>query len=187
MGIAEKRKFRQNWNSFYAFAILNAFFGYMVTMTLMTTMGRLAIDLSESVKDSTDLKTSSCFCSKQSYKCKLNSIRLIYTAFIISGVTTVLFYAVEFSKENFSFNWRRLHFPTIDYKIINTAFDCLLLLFTLYYYFCMKMSLDGCTAPRKKTERIKKAFTIFYALLTCSTGFDLILGLFPYSMVIKDS
>ena len=155
----------------------------------MTTMGRLAIDLSESVKESTDLKPSVLFCSKYSYMCKQTTMRIIYAVFMTTGLILALVFSLEFSTQKFSFDWNSKHFlysTRVFFVSLNTSFSCLILLFTLYYYFCMKMSLDGCTAPKKKSERIKKAFTVFYALLTCSNAINIIVGLFPYPSVIKN-
>ena len=71
----------------YAIRNVHLFFVINIGVILMSAMGKLAVELSESVKEYlTGFKESRFFCTKWSYKCKMRTVFVIELLFVLQSV-----------------------------------------------------------------------------------------------------
>ena len=114
----------------------------------MAIMGELTIQLSSSVRAVFEVKESCFFCSKFSLKCKTNSARVISAIFFIASVVWFILSLVKLADWNM-FNFEQ-HNPynlagfkaSEFYSWMNIAVFLPLTLVLIYYYACMRSTLD---------------------------------------------
>ena len=124
----------------------------------MTSMGQLAVELSNSVSFMHDMKNSTILCTKFTYKCKKRAIMLIMAFFICLAcsffVLTSYDWIIWEPWNNTVENPFDHNFMTNKiYSYFNFVVYTPLVLTVTYYYICMRTSLNTCTSSVLANEK----------------------------------
>jgi len=134
-------------------------FSICIGTEIMTAMGLLAIQLSQSVKSiEITKKTSKFYFSESSYNCKKCSVSVISALFFIIGVSNFICASVLLGKWDFFrgnkvaiYDDRQLGLTII--KIINLAIFGPLAIGMCYFYCCMRYNLSHYTSNNLQKMR----------------------------------
>jgi len=138
----------------------------LIGAVLMTGMGQLAIEMRHSIKDVCFLKEQCFFGSNFSYRCNKYGLYTTSALFFLASIGSL---ALNLYKE---FTWQPglnqfLALLKLDATSIweNIGIFFPLILCLIYFYMCMRSTLQQCTASAPKLQAQKRQLDKFFLTL----------------------